>query len=289
MVEIDGRTRLLGLIGNPVRGSLSPKLHNYVIKKLGIHYRYLAFPVEREDLCAAIDGAGALGARGLNVTVPYKVDVLASMDRLSESARNVAAVNTIVFEDGGDLFGDNTDWRGFLKSLEVNGFDPEGRRCLVFGAGGAARGVVYGLMKAGAGKVLVANRTPSAARGLVEDLEKVDGGTELESTGLDGLPSATTLKGYDLFVNATPLGSGELQGKAVWEPDFECSGDQLFYDLIYDPDPTKFLRSAEHRGAKTLGGLDMLILQGLKSLKIWTKQEFDEKSTLNRLRGVLET
>ncbi|MBS3812866.1 shikimate dehydrogenase [Candidatus Bipolaricaulota bacterium] len=288
MVEIDASTKLLGLIGNPVGGSLSPKLHNHLIQQMGMNYCYLAFSVEREDLAAAIEGARALGVNGLNVTIPYKVDVFREMDGVSESAEAISAVNTIVFKEDGELYGDNTDWRGFLKSLEVNGFHPGGKRCLVFGAGGAARAVLYGLVRAGAESVLVANRTASKARELVEELEGSGEDTELNSAGLSRLPSRSKLAEYDLFVNATSVGSGELTRESVWEPGFYSCGDQVFFDLIYNPDPTKFLRTAANRGAKTIGGLDMLILQGLESLRIWTDVEFDRRKALSELREILE-
>ncbi|MEF8798931.1 MAG: shikimate dehydrogenase, partial [Candidatus Bipolaricaulota bacterium] len=231
MNRINPETRVLGLIGNPVKDSLSPKLQNRAIKELGLNYRYFAFRVEVGGVDRAVAGAKELGFRGLNVTVPHKRRVTELMDELSGSATSIGAVNTIIFNKNGNLLGDNTDWRGFVKSLEIRGFDPKDKTCLVFGAGGGARGVVYGLIREGAGEVVVANRTVERAEKLVKDMKSVSGGANLISVSLSADTLAGDVKAADLVVNATSVGMGSTKGESIWKDSESFHEDQLVYDL----------------------------------------------------------
>jgi shikimate dehydrogenase len=153
-----------GVIGSPIRHSLSPVLHNAAFRALDLDWAFLAFEVTAGDGAAAVHGARALGIEGLSVTMPHKADVIPALDKLSPTAEKLGAVNTIT-RQGGALLGLSTDGPGFLDALRLDeGFDPAGRRCVVFGAGGAARAVVLALAEAGAAQVTVVNRTAERAR-----------------------------------------------------------------------------------------------------------------------------
>ena len=175
--EVDGQTRLVGVIGWPVAHSLSPVMHNAALRRMGLNWQYVPLPVHPCCIGDAIHGAAALGFRGVNVTVPHKQAVMALMDRVAPEAAAVGAVNTVVMKrDAGGavtMEGHNTDIDGFLGSLRTGGFDPAGGgKGVVIGAGGAARAVVYGLLTAGMEEIVVLNRTVSRAQALVADLQR---------------------------------------------------------------------------------------------------------------------
>jgi len=288
MVEIDTSTKVLGLIGDSVESSLSPRLQNWAIKRLDLDYRYFAFPVSEGSVAEAITGALDLGIRGLNVTVPHKKTAAEEMDELSRAARVTGAVNTISFTDRREKKGDNTDWKGFLGSMELREFDPDGKRCLVFGAGGAAAGVVYGLVRSGVRKIVIVNRTEARGVELARKVEGLSPGVEIDVRPLSGSKIGERLEKSDLIVNATSVGMGETEGKTIWTKAGNFRPGQLVYDLIYNPSPTRFLELANCAGADTMDGLDMLILQGLESLKEWTGEDFDSGSLVADLRRYLK-
>jgi shikimate dehydrogenase len=287
MNKINPETKVLGLIGNPVKDSLSPKLQNKAIDELGLNYRYFAFQVKEGGVERAVVGGRELGFRGLNVTVPHKRRVTELVDDLSNSAEAIGAVNTLVFDKEENIRGKNTDWSGFVKSLKIRGFNPKDKSCLVFGAGGGARGVVYGLLEEGIDKIVVANRTVERAEKLVKDMESVSVGANLIPVPLSAENLADEVKTAELVVNATSVGMGATRGESVWEDPESFHEGQLVYDLVYNPYPTEFLKLAGGQGAETVGGLDMLILQGLESLKSWTGEEFSIGNLLEVLRGYL--
>jgi len=287
MSKIDAETKLLGLVGNPVEDSLSPDLHNHTVEVLGLNYRYFAFPVEADRVGPVFRGAKELGLAGLNVTVPHKRKAVEFMDSLSRSAETVEAVNTIVFEENGSLRGDNTDWIGFIESLKLNEFHPQNKRCLVFGAGGAAAGVVYGLVREGAEWIDIVNRTENRAKKLARKMRGISPGVELRARPLSGYDLSTRIERADLIINATSVGMAGSENQAIWEDGDNFRSDQMVYDLVYNPHPTEFLKIAKDAGARTVDGLDMLILQGLESLKLWTGEEFDTEPLVDDLRKKL--
>ena len=180
-LNINGQTKLVGLIGYPVEHSLSPVMHNSAFAALNLNWCYVPLPVPPERLGEAVAGLRALGFAGANVTVPHKEAVMACLDRIAPGARAIGAVNTIAIREG-ELIGYNTDWQGFLTALNEGGFDPEGKRVVVLGAGGAARAVVYALAQAGA-QVTILNRTPLRAQALVRGFSPL-----LPSASLTSLP-----------------------------------------------------------------------------------------------------
>lgn len=263
-----GTTRVAGVIGDPVRHSLSPVLHNAAFAALGLDWVYVAFPVPEGRAPEALTGMRALGIEGLSVTMPHKAAVAGAVDRLSPVAGRLGAVNTVV-RRGDELVGDNTDGAGFLDALRAGpGFDPDGRRCLVLGGGGAARAVVLALAQAGAAEVVVVNRTP--ARG--QEAAELAG-----AAGRTG--SAGDAASAELVVNATPVGmagSGPGGGSEALPGGIDPSDlgpGQLVVDLVYEPRVTPLLRAAGSRGATTAGGLGMLVHQAGHALRLWTGEE----------------
>ena len=249
------------MIGDPVRHSLSPVLHNAAFAELGLDWAYHAFEVAEEDVEAAVGGARALGLAGLSVTMPHKEAVARAVDRLSATAERLGAVNTVVRE-GSSLVGESTDGQGLLDALRMDhGIDPSGRRCLVLGNGGAARAVVAALADAGASEVVVVGRSPERAA-LAADL-----------AGEAGRPGrAEEAGGAEVVVNATPVGmAGYPQGPPL-DPELLGPG-QVVVDLVYHPTVTPLVAEARRRGAVATGGLGVLVHQAARAFGLWTGQD----------------
>lgn len=252
---------VVGVIGDPVVHSRSPTLHNAAFAALGLDWVSVAFPVASGAFDAALPGARALGLRGLSVTMPFKEPAAAAVDRTSPNAERLGAVNCVVVEPDG-LVGHNTDGEGFLAALRRGAeFDPSGRRCLVAGAGGAARAVVLALAGAGATEVIVLGRAPARAAAAA---------ALAGAAGRTGTPSDA--RGVDLVVNATPAGLAGSSSAAELPPvDPALLGDgQLAVDLVYAPRPTRWLQLAAGQGARTLDGLGMLVHQAALQIELWT-------------------
>ncbi|MEE8363014.1 MAG: shikimate dehydrogenase, partial [Dehalococcoidia bacterium] len=236
---------------------------------LGIDARFEARPVPPEDFAAAVEALRADDELGGCVTLPHKHAALELMDDVDETAAAIGAVNTIVNADG-RLKGYNTDAPGFLRALrERAGFDPAGSSAVVFGAGGAARAVVYALRVAGVARLAIANRTVPRAESLAADM--TDGGFRPTALGLQRDELADVAPFADLLVNATSMGmAGGEAASASPVPAELISGDALCYDAVYAPPMTPFLLAAEDAGARPEGGLSMLIYQGAEGFQLWT-------------------
>ena len=264
--RISGRTGLVALLGHPVAHSLSPRMHNVAFAARDLDMAYLAFDVQSEHLGEAVSGLLALGARGANVTVPYKEAVMPFTGRLDPLAEQVGAVNTLVWEEG-RFTGYNTDVYGFLMSLEhAWGRAPAGARCLVLGAGGAARAVVAGLLRGGAEQVWVYNRTRSRAEELCQAAEGW-GQSPCQAIGTEELRTSATAA--DLIVNATSAGLQDpIKEPAVFVD--RIGKKHMVMELLYGKRTTDFLRAAQLRGAVTSDGAEMLVQQAAVSFELWT-------------------
>ena len=269
MIEVNGQTQLLGIMGWPVEHTLSPTMHNAAFAALGLNWVYLALPVPPGQVEAALRGMVALGFRGANVTVPHKQAVMPYLDRITEAAQAIGAVNTIVVGEDGRLSGDNTDGMGFLADLRERGFQPRGRRALVLGAGGGARAVVYALATAGA-QVTILNRTLSRAELLVEHLAPAVPPGSLSCRSLDRNALAEEAARADLLVHTTPVGMWPHEETSLWPDTLPFPPHLLACDLIYRPPETKLLRQARLAGAETINGVGMLVHQGVLAFKLWT-------------------
>lgn len=254
---------IVGVMGDPVAHSLSPVLHNTAFAAMGLDWASIAFRVRAGETEQAVAGVRALGVRGVSVTMPHKGEAARLADRLSATARVLRAVNCLSLEDG-MLVGHNTDGAGFLESLRRGaGFDPGGRRCVVAGAGGAARAVVLALAEAGSDQVTVVNRTAARA----EAAAALAG-----SRGRVGVPEDA--EDADLVVNATPAGMGGAapDARPPIPPELLHHG-QVAVDLIYEPRVTAWLAAARARGAAGVEGLGMLVHQAAAQLRVWTGDE----------------
>jgi shikimate dehydrogenase len=257
-VAPSGHTAVVGVIGDPVDHSLSPAIHNAAFTALGLDWVFVAFPVPAGGARDAVDGVRALGIRGLSVTMPHKAAVLDALDGLSPTATALGAVNCISRGPHGTLVGDNTDGAGFVGGLRADfGFDPAGARCVVLGAGGAARAVVLALAAAGAAAVQVVNRTEANAR------------TAAALAGRAGsVAGPDVVAGADLVVNATPVG---MAGDAGLPCDPTLLGPgQLVAELVYHPARTPLMAAAREQGARTANGLSMLVHQAAVAFELWT-------------------
>lgn len=265
------RTHLAGVIGDPVRHSISPALHNAAFDALGLDWAYLAFTVAAGNASAAIAAARVLAMEGLSVTMPHKRDVASLVDRLSPTATALGAVNTVV-RQGGELVGDNTDGAGFVDALRFDeGFEPEGRRCLVVGGGGAARAVAHALACAGASEVIVVNRSVAAAQHAA-DLAGVRGrvGTIEEASSVDLVVNATPI-GMALASTASIHGAAALVDVPAVPLDLDLlRPGQLVADLVYHPPVTALVLGARSRGIAACNGLGMLVHQAAHASRLWT-------------------
>ncbi|GAB4537085.1 MAG: shikimate dehydrogenase [Anaerolineae bacterium] len=264
---ITGHTTLVGVMGWPVKHSLSPAMHNAAFAELGLDWVYVPLPVYPDHVGEALRGLRALGFAGANVTVPHKQAVLAHLDEVGRAAQVIGAVNTIVVRDG-VLYGDNTDAAGFLASLRETGFDPAGTYCALLGAGGAARAVAHALAEAGALQVSVYNRSFSRARDLCRDMAKFHSSVRFEPGSLKDV--ASIQDDIDLLVNATSLGMWPAIEASPWPGELPIPAHLTVCDLVYNPQETLFLSQARAVGAEIVGGLGMLVHQGAAAFEMWT-------------------
>ena len=264
MTAATAATHVAGVIGDPVRHSLSPAIHNAAFRALDLDWVYVAFPVAAGDGAAAVRAMRTLGLAGLNVTMPHKHEVLAELDQLSATAKALQAVNT-VHRFGAALHGENTDGAGFLDALHHDeGFDARGTRAVVLGAGGAARAVVLALAGAGAGDIAVLNRTAARAQQAAD----------LAPPGVARPGREEDVADADLIVNATPIGMGGTPTEeAVPVDPNRLKPGQLVVDLVYHPLRTPLLAVARERGAIPVTGLGMLIHQAAHAFRLWTGED----------------
>lgn len=265
---ISGKTRLCGLIGDPVEHTMSPAMHNAAFARMGLDYVYAPFRVKKDDLAQAIDGMRALNIRGLNVTIPHKVNVIPRLDKLDSLAEKIGAVNTIVNDDG-VLKGYNTDASGFLKTLRERGIEPEGKMVVVLGAGGASRAISFILAESGA-RLVILNRIEELdwAEELARRISQA-GHKDTKALELNRENLTAVLQPADVLVNATSLGMTPHTDQTPL-PASLLRPDLTVFDIVYNPVKTRLLREAEAAGAQAIGGLDMLVGQGALAFEMWT-------------------
>jgi len=263
-------------MGNPVAHSKSPRIHALFAQQVGHGIEYTAIQVDPGGLAQAVDQFRANGGRGLNITVPFKLEARRLAGRLSARAELAGAVNTLRFESDGTLYGDNTDGAGLVRDITGNlGVTLAGKTILLLGAGGAARGVLGPLLEQRPGRITIANRTVSRAKELAEIFMGQDG---IEVCGFDDLAGRC----FDIVINAT---SASLHDEMPPLPAELFSADALAYDLMYADAPTVFLRWAGGHGASRLAdGLGMLVEQAAESFFIWRGVRPDTKPVIAALR-----
>jgi shikimate dehydrogenase len=274
---ITAHTALVGVLGDPVRHSLSPVMHNAALAALGLDWVYLALPTPADRLQTVLQGLEAIGCRGLNVTIPHKQAVAQLCRRLTPLAERVGAVNTLLPLQGGGWLGTNTDVEGFLAPLR-NGADQRtaggpGERAVVLGCGGSARAVVAALVELGCGEILLAGRRQQA----LEELATGCRPWAPQLQPLDWSRLDQELAGATLVVNCTPVGMASAadpeasRRSPLSTPQLDrLSSGATVYDLIYVPRPTALLQAAAARGCRVIDGLEMLVQQGAAALRLWS-------------------
>lgn len=265
---ITSTTKILGIIGDPISHSLSPVMQNAALVEAGLDYVYLAFHVRPADLLSAVDGLRSLGVAGFNVTIPHKEAIIPFLDRIEGDAAVMGSVN-VVKRDGDRLIGYNTDGIGFIRSLRVDlGVDPMGKRAVILGAGGAARGGAFALAAAGVSHITIVNRTVSRGELLATELAESFPKTQVFVAASDDKRVGNELSASDLLVNTTSVGM-----KNVGTHEFDLSGlssRTAVYDMVYIPAETELLRHARSRGCRTANGTGMLAGQGEEAFLLWS-------------------
>ncbi|MCC7550506.1 MAG: shikimate dehydrogenase [Methanobacterium sp.] len=263
---ITGKTALVGIMGDPVEHSLSPPMHNSAFHHLKLDYVYVPFHVKRGNLAPAIAGARAMGIRGLNLTIPHKQDVINYLDELDQAAELIGAVNTVKFTND-TAVGFNTDGMGAVKAIEE--VTPvKDRKIIIMGAGGAARAISFQLLLAGAGEIIIANRTQKNACKLRDDL-KMNFSLPVKCLGI-GNDLTMELQDTDVLINTTPVGMHPHEDQEPVVTADKMHPALVVNDIVYNPLKTGLLHEAEKAGAKTISGTKMLIYQGVEAFRIWT-------------------
>jgi len=283
---ISTKTRICGLIGNPVEHSVSPEMHNAAFEKLGLNFIYLPFRVTPENLEKAILGMRGLGMVGFNVTMPHKASIMKFLDEIDKTAEKIGAVNTIVNKDG-KLLGFNTDGPGALWAFQEAGVNFKNKKVVMLGAGGAAKAIAFYLMSL-IKKLVIAGKTREEAQSLAKDLKKY---FKKEIKGIENNTDnlRQELKNAQILINATPIGMAPDINSMPIKTELLRSNLTVF-DSIYNPIETKLLREARKIGAKTINGVNMLVYQGAEAFKLWTGKnapvELMKKIVIKRLKNV---
>lgn len=271
MQLITGKTKLLGVIGNPIEHSLSPLMHNAAIADLGLDYIYIPLPIKGEDLKTAIAGFEAISLVGFSVTIPHKQAILPLLSEVSPIAQMVGAVNTVWRTEKGWI-GTNTDVAGFLAPLKTLARDWQQISPVILGNGGAARAVVAGCAELGCPEIHIVGRNQHK----LEEFQQSWSNSSLKASLIvhSWAELSRLLSTTELLVNTTPIGMSPNIGQSPLDEQLieQLSSKAIAYDLIYTPNPTQFLKQAQNQGAIIIDGLEMLVQQGAIALEIWLQQ-----------------
>jgi shikimate dehydrogenase len=263
---ISGKTRVCGIIGDPVEHTMSPVMHNAAFQKLGLDYLYVAFRVGQKEIGNAVAAMRALNIRGLNVTIPHKTAVIPFLDKLDPMAERIGAVNTIV-NDEGVLVGYNTDAAGFLQAILEMEVEPAGKNIVILGAGGASKGISFILAERGA-NLTILNRHLVRAEDLAIRTSQVFE-REVRALSLVEENLAHIMERTDILVNATSVGMfPDIDETPVHTRLLRPS--LVVFDIVYNPIQTRLLKEAETVGARVINGIDMLVWQGALAFEKWT-------------------
>ena len=278
--RIDGHTRLFCLIGSPVGHSGSPAMYNYSFDKLGLNNAYLAFDVPLEKLEDAVKALKLMNVGGFNITMPDKTAVCEYLDELSPAAEMIGACNTVTVSEDGRLTGHNTDGVGFVCNLEKHGVSVKGKSIVVMGAGGAATALTIQAALDGAAKLAIFNRKTSkgyanAERTVAKIRANVPGCDASANDLCDAEAFAAAVKSCDILVNATKVGMAPLDGETLVDPSLYRPG-LVVADTVYNPRETRMIKEASAAGCTVVGGIGMLLQQGVEAFRLFTGKEMPE-------------
>lgn len=280
---ITSKTKLLCLLGSPVEHSFSPIMHNDSLKNINLDACYFAFDVKSDNLDDALRGLKAINFIGANVTIPHKVNVMKYLDFIDEKAKIIGAVNTIVNVNN-KLYGYNTDIDGFIESLKVRNISLKNKTVAVLGTGGAAKGIIIGLLLEKVKHADIFSRDILKSNLIVDNIT-------LSHENLSAKVYSDFDKSYpyDIIINTTPVGMYPNVEDSIIDVKNIGHENTVFYDLIYNPLETRFLKDAKDSGRDTINGLDMLILQGIQSFKYWFPDtDLKDKVTRNTVIKTLK-
>jgi shikimate dehydrogenase len=281
---INSETKILCVIGHPIKHSMSPIMHNVALQDLGLNYVYLAFDIKTDELKNAINGIKTLDIKGINVTIPHKETIIQHLDEIDSLAEKIGAINAIKNEKG-KLIGKNTDVFGAQSALKDSGFKLKNKKVMIIGAGGAAKAISYSLGEE-IDKLLILNRTKSRAIKLAEELVE-KGNLPVVGTDLTENILKKEIGTIDLLINTTPVGMFPNIEKSPIPKKLIHEGIFVF-DIIYNPLETKLIKDAKERGCKTLGGLDMLVNQGALAFEWWTAKVPNKKLMKEKVKEFME-
>ena len=288
-MAISGKTRVCGVIGDPIEHTLSPTIHNAAFNHLKLDFVFLAFSVKAADLENALRGIRGLGIHGLNVTMPHKSTVIGYLDEVDSSAKFLGSANTIL-NKAGKLSGFNTDDVGALKALRENGIELADKKVLLLGAGGAAKAVAFSFAQE-AGELAILNRAAEKAVVLADALNHMFG-KKIVGGALSPKAVQKNLQETDILVNATSVGMHPNINQTLVAPQW-LKPNLTVMDIVYNPVETKLAKDAQAAGAKVISGVEMLIYQGAASFEIWTGRsapiEVMRKAALNKLSSAGES
>ncbi len=274
-MNINGYTRTCGLLGNPVEHTLSPLIHNTLAEKCGDNLVYTAFHVPQGEIGNAVKGAWAINLLGLNVTVPYKSDVIPYLSEIDSLAKQIGAVNTLVRTETG-FKGYNTDMPGLYRAMCADGVNIEGEKVLILGAGGVARAVAMLLAEKKAAEVILLNRTVARAQEIAEEVNVFAGKTLARVMALSDYRTLPEGESY-LAIQATSVGMfPKTEDAVIAEEDF-YRRVHTGYDLIFNPPCTKFMQLVQKQGGRAFNGSKMLLYQGIIAYELWTGKAIDEE------------
>jgi shikimate dehydrogenase len=279
LAQIDGKTRLIGLLASPIGHSVTPAMHNACYTISGLNYAYLAFDVGREKLRASVEGMKALGAAGFNVSMPNKIAILQYLDELDDSARLARACNTVVYK-GGKLIGYNTDGLGYVMNLKEHGVTLDGIKVTLVGSGGVAAPVAIQLVQAGIKELSVFARQDSLFANAKDNVSFIN--REMKEYGVtarifpleDKEVFRKEISESAMLTNATSLGMKPHDKSSVLDQMLDVLRDNLIVsDVVYNPIKTKLLAQAEAAGAVPINGLGMVLWQGALAYKLFTGED----------------
>jgi len=281
--SININTKIVGVIGHPIKHTLSPLMHNHAFKELDLDYVYLPFDISSTGLHDSLKGMVALGIRGFNVTLPHKERIMEYMDELSDSAKIVGAVNTVV-SDNGKLIGYNTDVTGIIKTLDEFKAEIKGATVSVLGAGGAARSAIYTLINHfNVKKINIINRTVEKAESLKDYFSSKMLFTKIKTYELFPPDVTEVLAKSKLIINTSSVGMSPDEDDTPTSIPESFNKKQIVFDIIYNPEYTKFLALAKEQGALTINGLKMFVEQGARSFDLWTNEAMPTDQILELL------
>ena len=275
MISITGKTKLVGLLGQPVNHSLSPVMHNAAYEEMGLDWCYLAMPCDKENIEKATRALRFLDCKGLNVTIPHKQEVLKACCKLTKIADDIKAVNTLIPDKNNQWIGANTDVEGFLVPLKNHNL--MGKNVIIIGCGGSARAVAMGLNSLNIKRLIIIGRNEISLNIFVKSIKNLLAKNLISVEGLNNKDTniASYIKEADLIINTTPIGMNNQNtkqdiiplGNKIWD---NLTNNTILYDLIYTPRPTNWLKLGQEKNCFIIDGLDMLVEQGALSIRLWS-------------------